>query len=118
MVNPIQGEIWWVRLGHSGDSGPSGNRPAVVVQNDLLNKSNIHTTVVTLLTSDMKLASVPWNIRLKKGTANLPKSSVVVVSQMATVDKARLLEKIGTLRKEEIKKVIEGCQKVVSLEIF
>lgn len=118
MVNPIQGEIWWVRFGDPMDSGPYGNRPAVVIQNDLLNKSNIRTTVVTLLTSNMKLASVPWNVRLKKRTANLAKASVVVVSQMATIDKSRLLEKIGTLSKDKIEKVIEGCQKVISLKVF
>lgn len=101
MVKPNQGDIYWVRFGHSGNSGPSGKRPAVVVQNDLLNRSNIHTTVVALMTSNTKLASVPGNVRLKKGTANLPKASVVVVSQIATVDKTRLLEKIGTLSREK-----------------
>ena len=58
MVKPDQGDIYWVKFGHSGDSGPSGKRPAVVIQNDLLNKSNINTTVVALLTSNRRLASV------------------------------------------------------------
>ncbi len=115
MVIPIQGDIYWVRFGYSENSGPSGKRPAVVIQNDLLNRSNIRTTVVALITSNIKLASVPGNVRLKKGIANLPKASVVVVSQMATVDKSRLIEKIGTLGKDKINEVINGCQKVISL---
>ena len=97
MVVPVQGDVYWVRFGHSGDSGPSGRRPAVVIQNDLLNRSNINTTIVSLITSNLKLAGVPGNVLVKKGIANLPKSSVVVISQMATVDKSRLLDKIGTL---------------------
>lgn len=118
MVKPRQGDVYWVRFGLPGDSGPSGRRPAVVVQNDLLNRSNIQTTVVTLLTSNKKLSKVPGNVFLKKGTANLPKTSVVVVSQIATVDKNRLLEKIGPLSKEKLEEVIEGCRMVISSSLF
>ena len=118
MVIPVQGDIYWVRFGVSGDSGPSGKRPAVIVQNNLLNRSNIQTTVVTLLTSNLKLARIPGNVRLQKGTGNLPKASVVVVSQLATVDKARLLEKIGTLSQNKLAEVVDGCRQVISLNIF
>ncbi len=114
MVKPVQGDIYWVKFGHSGDSGPSGKRPAVVIQNNLLNKSNIRTTVVTLITSNLKLGSVPGNVRLEKGEANIPKSSVVVVSQMATVDKSRLLEKIGTLPPKKAEDIIHECCQVIS----
>ena len=113
MVKPRQGDIYWVKFGPLKDSGPSGKRPAIVVQNDLLNRSNIRTTVVALITSNQKLAAVPGNILLKKGTANLPKTSVVVVSQMATVDKGRLLDKIGTVDKDSREAVIEGCRWVI-----
>jgi mRNA interferase MazF len=118
MVTPVQGDIYWVRFGRSGDSGPSGKRPAVIVQNDLLNRSNIQTTVVTLLTSNLKLARIPGNVRLRKGAANLPKPSVVVVSQLATVDKTRLLEKIGTLSREKLVDIVEGCRQIISMSIF
>jgi len=117
MVKPKQGDIYWVLFGVSGDSGPSGKRPAVVIQNDLLNMSNINTTVATLITSNLKLGQIPGNVALTKGTANLPKASVVVVSQIATVDKHRLLEKIGTLNKEKREEVIAGCQMVISLHL-
>ncbi|MCJ7538543.1 MAG: type II toxin-antitoxin system PemK/MazF family toxin, partial [Desulfobacterales bacterium] len=58
------------------------------------------------------------NVRLRKGMGNIPKTSVVVVSQMATVDKTRLLEKIGTLDKEVIEAVLKGCRMVISSNIF
>ena len=117
MVKPKQGDVYWVKFGPYHDSGPAGKRPAIIIQNDLLNSSNIRTTVVVLITSNQKLASVPGNLFLKKGTANLPKTSVAVVSQMATVDKGRLLEKIGTVEKSMIEAVIEGCQWVVGKSI-
>jgi len=118
MVKPRQGDIYWVRFGHSGDSGPSGKRPAVVVQNDLLNISNINTTVVTLITSNMKMEKIPWNVRLNKGMGNIPKASVVVVSQIATVDKTRLLERIGSLDNETIEKILDGCRLVIGKGAF
>ena len=107
-----------MKFGHSGDSGPSGIRPAVIIQNDLLNKSKIQTTVVALLTSNLKLARVPGNIRRKKDVANLPKPSVVVVSQIVTVAKSRLMEKIGILSNEKLAQVIDGSRKVISKNVF
>jgi len=118
VVTPGQGDIFWVRFGAAEDSSPAGKRPAIVIQNDLLNKSSIRTTVVALLTSNTKLSRVPWNVLLNRGAGNLPKTSVVVVTQMATVDKGRLLEKIGTIGKDRIEKIIEGCQKVISLSVL
>ena len=118
MVRPQQGDIYWVKFGRAGDSGPSGKRPAIVIQNDLLNISNIQTTVVSLITSNKKLGEIPGNVTLRKGMGNIPKTSVVVVSQMATVDKARLLEKIGKLDKKTIERILKGCQMVISSSIF
>ena len=115
MVTPIQGDVYWVQFGSPKDSGPAGKRPVVVIQNDLLNRSNIRTTIVILITSNLKLATVPGNVRLKKGTANLPKPSVVVVSQIATIDKSRLLEKIGTLDRENIVQIVNNCQRIIRL---
>jgi mRNA interferase MazF len=115
MVTPSQGDVYWVRFGPAFDSGPAGKRPAVVIQNDLLNRSHIRTTVVSLLTSNLKLGAVPGNVRLNKGAGNLPKASVAMVSQMATVDKGRLLEKIGTLNREATEEIIRGCRGVISL---
>jgi len=117
-VTPLQGDVYWVRFGSSGDSGPTGMRPAVIVQNDLLNRSKVNTTVVSLISSNQKLARVPGNVKLRKSTANLPKPSVVVVSQMSTIDKARLLQKIGTLPNSAVDEIIAGCQMVLARNVF
>jgi mRNA-degrading endonuclease toxin of MazEF toxin-antitoxin module len=62
MVKPRQGDIYRVRFGRSGEFEPSGKRPAVVIQNNLLNRSNIQTTVVALITSNKKLGRIPGNV--------------------------------------------------------
>lgn len=118
MVKPRQGDIFWVRFGNPGDSGPSGKRPAVIIQNDLLNNSNINTTIVSLITSNLRLREVPWNVELKKGMGNIPKASIVVVSQIATVDKGRLLEKIGSLDSETVDEILDGCRRTISKNVF
>jgi mRNA interferase MazF len=69
----------------------------VVVQNDIFNRSAIRTSVVCMITSNLSRANAPGNVRLKKGEANLPKESVVNVSQILTVDKADLVESTGKL---------------------
>ncbi len=117
MVKVKQGDIFWVAFGYSGDSGPSGKRPAVIIQNDLLNQSNIQTTVMAFITSNKKLGKVPGNVRLRKGMGNIPKSSVVVVSQMATVDNTRLLEKIGTLDNVTVEEILNGCQMAIGMSL-
>jgi mRNA interferase MazF len=59
------------------------------------------------------MEKIPWNVRLNKGMGNIPKASVVVVSQIATVDKTRLLERIGSLDNETIEKILDGCRLVI-----
>jgi mRNA interferase MazF len=68
-----------------------------VVQNDVFNHSAIATSVVCMITSNLSRANAPGNVLLEKGEANLPKPSVVNISQILTVDKAELVECIGKL---------------------
>jgi len=104
----VQGEIYWVDLDEPRGSEPGFRRPYVVVQNNPFNKSNINTVVVCSLTSNIKLASAPGNVLLEKGEANITKASVVNISQIATINKTDLKEKIGQLPKEKIDKIIDG----------
>jgi mRNA interferase MazF len=103
-----QGEIYWLNLDEPRGSEPGYRHPFVVIQNDAFNESRIGTVVVCALTSNIKLASAPGNVLLKKGESNLTKASVVNVSQILTVDKADLREKIGRLSKKRMDDVIEG----------
>jgi mRNA interferase MazF len=106
-----QGEIYWLRFEGRG-SEPSGRRPAVVVQHDRFNRSAIQTTVVAAITSNVMLGAMPGNVRLKRGEANLPRASVINVTQIRTVDRARLTERIGALSAGRLGELLEGLSLV------
>lgn len=108
-----QGDIFWINLPAPRGSGPGFRHPHVVVQNNVFNTSAINTTIVAALTSNIKRAQTPGNVLLNKNEANLPKASVVNVSQLFTVDKSDLDEKLGTLSKQRIEQVITGIELVI-----
>ncbi len=105
-----QGDVYWVELGEPRGSAPGYRHPHVVVQNDLFNRSRINTVVLCALTSNLKRAAVPGNVLLEKGEANLAKDSVVSISQIVTVDRSDLLEKIGSLRPGRVRQIIQGLK--------
>lgn len=103
-----QGEVYRVDLGEAGGSEPGYRRPAVVVQNDVFNASNIRTVVVCALTSNLHRAKAPGNVLLVPGEANLRQQSVVNVSQVFTVNKRDLVEQIGPLDEERVREIVSG----------
>ena len=105
-----QGDVFWIDLDEPSGSGPGYRHPHVVVQNNLFNRSRINTAVVCVLTSNLKRADAPGNVLLDKSEANLPRKSVVNVSQLYTVDKRDLVEKIGTLSPARIRQILDGIQ--------
>ena len=108
-----QGDVFWVDLAEPSGSSPGYRHPHVVIQNNVFNKSRINTVVVCVLTSNLKRADVPGNVLLEKGEANLPKQSVVNVSQIFTVDKRDLDEKIGTLSPKRVRQILNGINFVI-----
>ena len=109
----LQGDIFWVELGIPSGSGPGYRHPYVIIQNDVFNASKINTTIGIALTSNVSRALIPGNVRLKKGEANLPKASVVNVTQIITIDKSDLGEKIGHLSQDRIEEIVCGLYLVV-----
>ena len=108
----LQGDVFWVDLRAPCGSEPGYRHPCVVVQNDIFNASNIHTTVVIVLTSNLSRAGIPGNDLLKKGEANLSKASVVNVMHIQTIDKTDLLEKIGRLSQSRLREILNGLHLV------
>ena len=108
-----QGEVYWVDLEAPAGSEPGYSHPCVVVQNDVFNSSRISTIVVCALTSNLQRAESPGNVLLKKGEAGLPKTSVVNISQIITVNKSDLKEKIGKLSAKKTLKIIEGIDLLI-----
>ena len=113
-----QGDFYWVDLGDPVGSAPGFLHPHVIVQNDTFNQSKIRTVVVCALTSNLKRASAPGNVLLEPGEANLPKQSVVNISQVFTVDRSQLAEKIGTLSPRRVRQIIDGLQLLLEPDEF
>jgi mRNA interferase MazF len=105
-----QGDVFWVDLGDPFGSAPGYRHPHVVIQNNLFNRSRIGTVVVCVITSNLRRAQAPGNVLLDMGEANLPKPSVVNVSQIFTVDKTALVEKIGTLSSQRVREILDGMR--------
>jgi mRNA interferase MazF len=105
-----QGDIFWVDLDEPSGSEPGYRHPHVIMQNNLFNRSRINTVVVCALTSNLKRATAPGNVLLNPDEANLPKQSVVVISQIFTVDKTQLGDYIGTLTSKRVGQILEGVK--------
>jgi mRNA interferase MazF len=108
-----KGSIYWIDFSPGKGSEPTGRRPGLVVQDDSLNDSKLNTVIVLAITSTMKYGELPGNIILRKGEANLPKECVVNTTQIKSVDKRSLKEKIGTLSDSRIMEVYEGMKLVM-----
>jgi mRNA interferase MazF len=110
-----KGTIYWIDFSPAKGSEPKGKRPGLVLQNDLLNDSKLNTVIVVAITSTLKFGELPGNIILQKNEANMPKSSVINMTQIKTVDKASLKEMIGSLSKARMLEVYEGLKLVMDI---
>ncbi len=110
-----RGEIWWASLGEPHGSGPGYRRPVLIVQSNEFNQSAIRTSICAAMTSNMRLADAPGNVRVTRRASGLPQESVVNVSQLITLDKQRLTEKVGRLPAESFRDVEAGIRLVLAL---
>ena len=110
-----RGEIWWAALPVSRGSEPGFRRPVVVVQADSFNQSRIQTLIVAVMTTNLKLAAVPGNVRLDRAEGGLQEESVVNVSQLLTIDKGYLDERLGSLSVARMAAIDDGLRLVLSL---
>jgi mRNA interferase MazF len=108
-----QGDVCWYNPGPPRGSAPGYQRPFVVVQNNLLNHSRLATVVLCALTSNLRLAEAPGNVALRAGEADLPRASVVNVTQLFTADKRELGERLGTLSPNRVQQIVAGLRLVL-----
>jgi mRNA interferase MazF len=105
-----QGDIYWIPIVEPDGSEPGYIHPHVVIQENVINHSRIQSVVVCALTSNIKRAKDPGNVLLDAGEANLPRQSVVVVSQIATVEKTQIGKYIGSLNQGRINQILSGIR--------
>ena len=111
----LRGELWWATLPAPSASEPGHRRPLLIIQSDDFNRSRINTVIAVVITSNLTLSEAPGNVLLSKKDSNLPKKSVANVSQLITVDKSFLTEKIGKLSPHKLQEVESGIRLALSL---
>lgn len=110
-----RGEIWLAGLTDPRKSEPGFSRPVLILQSDEFNRSRINTVIAAAITSNTKLAAAPGNVLLSKRSINLGRESVVNVSQIVTLDKSFLSERVGKLQPQKLREVDEGVRLVLAL---
>jgi mRNA interferase MazF len=110
-----RGEIWWANLPEPVGSEPGYNRPVLVIQDDTFTQSNINTVIVVIITSNLSLAAAPGNVLLPRAASGLPKDSVANVSQILTLDKKFLVERIGSIPDDLQSEIDDGIRTILYL---
>lgn len=108
-----QGDVWWADLGHPVGSEPGFRRPVIVVQGDSFNRSALRTVVAVPLTSNLRWAAAPGNVRLSARATGLPRDSVANVSQLVALDRSILIERVGRLSSSKLELVLAGIDTVL-----
>jgi mRNA interferase MazF len=108
-----QGDICWADLPDPAGSGPGFRRPVVVVQGDALNRSRIGTVVCVPLTSNLRWAEAPGNLLLPARSTKLPRDSVANASQIVTLDRALLTERVGRVSRPQLEAILDGIALVL-----
>ncbi len=96
-----RGEIYYADLGAPVGSEQGGERPVLIMQNNVGNRHS-PTVIAASITSRQNKSSLPTHVFLHAGAGNLPCDSVVLMEQIRTIDKRRLKGKVGRLNKEEM----------------
>jgi mRNA interferase MazF len=110
-----RGEIWCARLPEPRASEPGYRRPVLIVQSNAFNQSAIRTIIVAVITSNLRLAVAPGNVMLRKRESRLAKDSVVNISQLVTLSRDFLVERVGRIPPTRIREVDGGLRLVLSL---
>jgi len=110
-----RGEIWWASTPEPAGAGPGYRRPYLIVSANAFNESRISTVVAAVITSNLRLADAPGNVRLPVRGTGLSKPSVVNVSQLITIDKSFLTERVGRVPSALLSDIDDGLRLVLSL---
>lgn len=104
-----RGDIFYADLSPVVGSEQGGVRPVLIIQNDVGNKYS-PTVIIAAITSQKTKSKLPTHIVINESGGTLPRYSVVLLEQIRTIDKRRLLEKLGSLSESEMSKIDEALQ--------
>jgi mRNA interferase MazF len=101
---PRRGEVYLVSLDPTVGSEISKTRPAVVIQNDTSNRYS-PITIVAAITSKFGPKLYPTEVPVKSGEGGLKQESVVLLNQIRSIDRRRLVKKMGILSEVTMKRL-------------
>jgi mRNA interferase MazF len=110
-----RGEVWWAELGEPRGSEPGYRRPLLIIQADAFNRSRIETVIGVALTTNLRLVEAPGNVLLPKRASGLSRDSIANVSQVVTVDRDVLAERVGKLPAALMTSIENGLRLVLDL---
>jgi len=110
-----RGEIWWAELGEPRGAEPAYRRPLLLVQADAFNRSRLRTVLAVVLTSNTRLLEAPGNVLLSSRHSGLSRDSVANVSQLVTLDRDFLVERVGAIPSDLLARVEDGLRLVLGL---
>ena len=108
-----QCEVWWADLADPIGSSPGYRRPIVVIQSDPLNRSQLATVVGVVLTSNLRWSIAPGNVLLSAKHTGLDRDSVANVSQLVTIDKQQLTDRVGKIPKRKMEAIFSGIDLIL-----
>ena len=114
MDSVAQGDVYWIDLGIPFGSEPGYRRPVVVIQNDPINRSALRTVLACAMTTNPRREGVPGNVSIDPSESGLPSKSVVNVSHVMTIDRARLVDYAGSLSRARMRQIVAGLTRVVT----
>jgi mRNA interferase MazF len=111
----LRGELWWADLGLPRGSAPALRRPVLIISADPYNGSDLRTLTVTVLTTNLRLAALPGNVLVPADVGGLETDSVVNVTQVATIDRGALEERIAAVPDWLMAQVDAGLARALGL---
>lgn len=106
-----RGQIWIADLNPGFGFEVHKKRPVLIIANDKINQ-NLNTTIVIPISSQVHPLG-PEKVLITKGTTGLDKDSVVLTVFVRAIDKARLIKKIGRVKREELLEVEDSLKLIL-----
>ncbi len=110
MADILRGEIWWANLNPTRGREQSGNRPVLIISQDVFNRHS-GTVIALALTSQAPTAEFPLTFLIE--SVSLPKQSWVKISQIRTLSIDRLGDRISQISPQELAVIVSGLNEIV-----
>ncbi|MDL2719121.1 MAG: type II toxin-antitoxin system PemK/MazF family toxin [Acidobacteriota bacterium] len=113
-----RGDVFWADLEPRSGSEQRGRRPVIVVSNDGFNQTPGWRSVIVVpaTTSERQGARGPTAVLLPKGAGGMKKESVALCHQVTTLDRGKLVEKVGSLTSEQLSLIVHGLKAALDMD--